>query len=55
MKFIRDDETGLWLRDFVPEAENFDWDAGNKTKNVKHGVRPEEVESIFLQEIHFRR
>jgi uncharacterized DUF497 family protein len=53
VKFIRDDGTGLWLRDFVPDAENFDWDAGNKTKNVKHGVRPEEVESIFYKKFIF--
>ncbi|HEX4047354.1 MAG TPA: BrnT family toxin [Elusimicrobiota bacterium] len=50
MRFSRDDDAALWLRDFVPEFENFDWGAGNRTKNEKHGVRPEEIESIFFQE-----
>jgi len=50
MKFARDVEASLWLRDFVPDPDNFDWDAGNKAKNTKHGVRSEEIESIFHQE-----
>ena len=32
------------------EFEGFDWDAGNVTKNSKHGVEPEEAEAIFLNE-----
>lgn len=47
MKFVRDDEAARWLREFIPDPDNFDWDAGNKTKNMKHGVLCEEVESIF--------
>ena len=50
MKFVADQEASLWLRDFVPDSDNFDWDKGNVTKNAKHGVRPEEIESIFYQE-----
>jgi uncharacterized DUF497 family protein len=50
MKFGPDDETGIWLRDFVPDRENFDWDEGNKSKNQKHRVSVFEVESIFRQE-----
>ena len=34
---------------FRSEPDNFDWDAGNRTKNVKHGVVSEEIESIFYQ------
>lgn len=49
MRFSRDDEASLWLRDFVPDADNFDWDAGNRTKNTKHDVTSEEIESIFYQ------
>lgn len=50
MKFIANHEASLWLRDFVPDSDNFDWDKGNVAKNVKHGVRSEEIESIFYQE-----
>lgn len=50
MRFVADPEAGLWLRDFVPDTDNFDWDKGNVMKNAKHGVRPEEIESIFYQD-----
>lgn len=50
MKFVRDDDASLWLRDFVPDPESFDWDAGNETKNAKHGVQSEDIESIFYRE-----
>lgn len=50
MRFAADQAVGLWLRDFVPDSDNFDWNKGNVTKNAKHGVRPEEIESIFYQE-----
>jgi hypothetical protein len=50
MKFVAAAEASLWLRDFIPDPDNFDWDAGNKTKNTKHGVLQDEIESIFYQE-----
>ena len=50
MKFVPDPLTGLWLRDFDPEPENFDWDDGNRHKNLKHGLSSEEVESLFRQD-----
>lgn len=50
MRFAADQEASLWLRDFVPDPDNFDWDKGNVAKNAKHEVRPEEIESIFCQE-----
>ena len=50
MRFARDDGASLWLRDFVPDPDSFDWDAGNRTKNAKHGVQSEEIESIFYEE-----
>ena len=49
MKFIRDDLAATWLRDFVPDTDNFDWDKGNLTKNLKHAISPGEIESIFWQ------
>jgi uncharacterized DUF497 family protein len=50
MKFVKDDKASLWLRDFIPDSDNFDWDAGNRTKNSKHAVQCAEIESVFYQE-----
>ena len=50
MKFTPDFSTSFWLRDFVPDPENFDWDDGNRHKNLKHGLSCEEVESLFFQD-----
>ncbi|MBI4208852.1 MAG: hypothetical protein HY538_04015 [Deltaproteobacteria bacterium] len=35
MRAVSDPEMAQWLGDFVPDAENFDWDEGNKEKNIK--------------------
>ena len=50
MKFTPDPLVGLWLRDFVPDPENFDWDDGNRRKSLKHGISCDEVESLFRQD-----
>ena len=50
MKFVPDEDASLWLSDFGPDPDNFDWDDGNRTKNAKHGVDQEEIESIFHRE-----
>ena len=50
MKFAPDPLAGLWLRDFAPDPENFDWDAGHRHKNLKHGLSCQEVESLIRQE-----
>ncbi|MFA5140209.1 MAG: BrnT family toxin [Elusimicrobiota bacterium] len=50
MRFVLDREAAVWLRDFIPDPDNFDWDKGNLTKNRKHGVQVEEIESLFYQE-----
>jgi uncharacterized DUF497 family protein len=50
VKFVRDDKAAQWLREFAPDSETFDWDAGNMTKNLKHGVSREEIESIFYSQ-----
>lgn len=26
MRFVPDENTALWLEDFIPDSENFDWD-----------------------------
>ncbi len=48
MRFVADESARHWLREFVPDSDRFDWDHGNAPKTAKHGVRPEEVESIFF-------
>jgi uncharacterized DUF497 family protein len=53
MRVVSDSEMAQWLEDFVPDSENFDWDEGNKKKNIKHQVSYEEVESIFYQDFIF--
>ena len=50
VKFSPNHAAGLWLRDFDPDEENFDWDDGNRHKILKHGLTCKEVESLFLQE-----
>jgi len=49
VKFIVDEPIQVWLRNFVPDSEGFNWDIGNERKNIKHGVIREELESIFFQ------
>lgn len=41
-----------WLFEWVENQRNFtfDWDLGNRTKNlIKHGITVKEVESVFWQ------
>ena len=33
-----------------PEFSGFDWDAGNREKNLKHGVHASECEQVFFNE-----
>jgi uncharacterized DUF497 family protein len=53
MRFISDEPMQEWLRDFVPDPERFDWDAGNERKGLKHGVAQGEIESIFFHSYLF--
>ncbi len=50
MKLVPDEAAAAWLRDFVPDPDDFDWDAGNTTKSSKHEVYCEDVESIIRHE-----
>ena len=34
---------GLWLRDFASDADYFDWDEGNRRKNLKHKVEMADI------------
>ena len=50
MKLVADPEMENWLAQFIPNFDLFDWDTGNLTKILKHGVDKDKVESIFFQE-----
>jgi uncharacterized DUF497 family protein len=39
------------VNDMGPSFDGFEWDKGNREKCVKHGVSPEEIESIFRSPI----
>ena len=47
MKLSPDSSLDDWLGGLTGAAEQFDWDAGNRSKGRKHGVEPSEVESLF--------
>jgi len=49
MKLEPDQEMRLWVQKFLAVPENFDWDAGNSNKSLKHGFSKEDIESIFLR------
>lgn len=38
------------MRNKYPEFTGFEWDAGNKEKNLKHGVHASECEQVFFNE-----
>lgn len=47
MKLVDDPEAAEWLRQLTGGSEDFDWDAGNRTKNRKHEVEPADIEALF--------
>jgi len=53
MKLADDPEAATWLAQFGGEAGDFDWDAGNRTKNRKHNVKPADVEAMFKHPLLF--
>ena len=53
MKTIDDEDAAEWLRAFVPEPASFDWDDGNRNKNLKHGISDDEIESILRVQAYF--
>jgi len=38
------------MKDDYPEFTGFDWDVGNREKNLKHGVHASECEQVFFNE-----
>ena len=49
MKLSPDPFTVQWLEGFVADSEAFEWDPGNQANNLKHGLTPEDMESVFWQ------
>ncbi len=40
----------MTMRSECPEFKGFQWDAGNREKNLKHGVHASECEQVFFNE-----
>lgn len=53
MRLVDDPEAAAWLEQFGGGPDDFDWDAGNRTKNRRHGVEPADVEAMFQHNIVF--
>ncbi len=51
MQFVDDPGTAAWLEALEGISQDFDWDAGNRTKNRKHGVDTEDVEALLGQPV----
>jgi uncharacterized DUF497 family protein len=47
MRLADDPDTAAWLEQLGGTPGDFDWDAGNRTKNRKHGVESVDIESMF--------
>jgi uncharacterized DUF497 family protein len=47
MKLAGDAEAARWLSGLAGASEDFEWDAGNRTKHRKDGVEAEEVEQLL--------
>ncbi len=47
MRFVDDPDAAAWLDALEGNLEDFDWDAGNQTKNRKHGVEDEDIEALL--------
>src|SRR5688572_10216156 len=53
MKLADDPEAARWVEALAGTGEDFEWDSGNRTKNVKHGVSAAEVESLLAAPVLF--
>ena len=52
MRLEDDPDAAAWVEG-LGDPDDFDWDAGNRTKNRKHGVEAEEIESILAAPLVF--
>jgi uncharacterized DUF497 family protein len=53
MRLVPDAAAEGWLVALTGAAEEFDWDAGNLTKNRKHGVEPGDVQALIGGDFYF--
>ena len=53
MRLVEDPATASWLDQFGGEDQDFDWDAGNRSKLTKHRVEQNDVVSMFRSPIVF--
>jgi uncharacterized protein len=53
MKLVPDPASGRWLRRLTGASAEFDWDAGNLTKNRKHAVGPEDIQALIGADFYF--
>jgi uncharacterized DUF497 family protein len=47
MRVVEDPAMAEWLQQWAGAPQDFDWDAGNRTKLRKHRLRPADVEGMF--------
>jgi hypothetical protein len=53
MRLVEDPAAASWLDQLGGEAEDFEWDAGNRAKLEKHQVNQDDVVSMFRSPIVF--
>ena len=53
MKLAPDPKAERWLLGLTGAAEEFDWDAGNLSKNSKHGVEPHDIQALIVGDFYF--
>jgi len=53
MRLADDPGMARWVEGLAGASEDFEWDAGNRTKNAKHGVVAGEVESLLAAPVLF--
>lgn len=53
MRLEADPDTASWLDRLTGNAEDFEWDEGNRTKHEKHGVAPAEIEAMLRHAVLF--
>ena len=53
MRLEADAGAARWLERLEGRPDDFDWDAGNRTKNLKREVNPADVEALLAHAILF--
>ena len=53
MRLERDAQAEAWLAGLALNTEDIDWDQGNRSKNRKHGVEPEDVGTLLRNPFAF--